>query len=77
MSKRRVYELHGPYCPDDCLTRTDAEEILEIFDFVTQEQLDAMVIGKYIEVGPDGDYRIYRKKDATTKVAKTEVPDGS
>ena len=62
MSEERSYDLHGPFCPNDCLINVEYEDIHEILPDVKKEQLEALKVGAGIHTGPDEDYRICRRK---------------
>ena len=60
----KEFDVHGPYCPTDCLGRCAKEDVLEVFDDVgLSDRLDRMKVGDSIQVGYEDEYTIYRKED--------------
>ena len=44
--KEKRFNIHGPWCPTDCVIHADVGEVLECFGHaLTQERLEEMAVG--------------------------------
>jgi len=57
------FSSHGEFCPTDCSTNTDAEDILECYS-VSPEALDALAVGEKIEFEDNNGVRCNLQKSS-------------